>query len=88
MNICLVSREYPLEIGWGGIGTYTYNLAHALTELEHEVHVIAQAVGAASDYMDERVHAHGIKPMSTPVPFIGGALHLTFRRSLSIFHNF
>ena len=74
MNICLVSREYPPETGWGGIGTYTYNLAHALTELGHEVHVIAQAAGATRDYADGIVHVHRIKPMKISVPFIGGAL--------------
>jgi glycosyltransferase involved in cell wall biosynthesis len=75
MNICLVSREYPPETGWGGIGTYTYNLAHALSDLGHEVHVIAQAVGTARNYMDKEVHVHRIKPIRIPVPFIGGALH-------------
>ena len=57
MNICVVSREYLPETGWGGIGTYTYNLAHALTELGNGVHVIAQVVVTARDYLDEGVQA-------------------------------
>jgi glycogen(starch) synthase len=41
MRICLISREYPPETGWGGIGAYTYQLSHALAALGHEVHVVA-----------------------------------------------
>lgn len=61
MNICLVSREYPPETGWGGIGTYTYNLAHALTDLNHVVHVIAFAPEIEKDYLDNKVFVHRIK---------------------------
>lgn len=63
MNICLISSEYPPETGWGGIGTYTHNLARALTELGHEVHVITKAVRLPRDYDDEEVHVHRIKAM-------------------------
>jgi glycosyltransferase involved in cell wall biosynthesis len=75
MNICFVSMEYPPETGWGGIGTYTYNTAHAIANLGHEVHVVAQAIGTPSDYMDGKVHVHRIKPKSVPSPFLGGAVH-------------
>lgn len=61
MKICLVSREYPPETGFGGIGTYTYELAQGLAELGHEVHVIAKAVKEESDYKDQMVHVHRIK---------------------------
>ena len=40
MNICFLSREYPPETNIGGIATYTYNIASALTRLGHTVHVI------------------------------------------------
>lgn len=42
MNICLLSTGYPPENG-GGIGTYTYNLANALVNLGHNVHVITKS---------------------------------------------
>ncbi len=41
MRICLLSREYPPETGWGGIGTFTHHLAHGLRELGQEVHVVS-----------------------------------------------
>lgn len=74
MNICLISSEYPPETGWGGIGTYTYNMAHAFSDSGHEVHVIAQAVGDTSGYMDKDVYVHRIKPRSIFSPFLRGAL--------------
>lgn len=41
MRICLISREYPPDTGWGGVGAYTYQMAHALAERGHDVEVIA-----------------------------------------------
>jgi glycosyltransferase involved in cell wall biosynthesis len=43
MKIALMSFEYPLETGYGGIGTYTWYQARALVKLGHEVHVLAGA---------------------------------------------
>lgn len=43
MRIALISREYPPETGWGGIGTYVHRLAHAMAALGHDVHVIARS---------------------------------------------
>jgi hypothetical protein len=61
LNICLVSREYPVETGWGGIGTYTYNLAHGLAERGHNIHVISQSMsGKDVDYMDGIVNVHRV----------------------------
>jgi glycogen synthase len=42
LTICLVSEEFPPETGWGGIGTYTYNLAEGLVQQGHRVHVITR----------------------------------------------
>ncbi len=39
MRICLIAREYPPDTGWGGIGTYTYQIAHGLKEIGHDVEV-------------------------------------------------
>ena len=43
MKIALLSFEYPPETGFGGIGSYTWHHARALTALGHEVHVLAGA---------------------------------------------
>jgi len=40
----MISEEFPPETGWGGIGTHTYNLSLALTELGHKVHVVSKSV--------------------------------------------
>ena len=61
MKICLVSMEYPPETGWGGIGTYTYNQAHALANYGNEVHVIALGIDSGRDYLDGSVNVHRIK---------------------------
>lgn len=41
MRICLISREYPPDTGWGGIGAYTFQHARALTNAGHDVEVIS-----------------------------------------------
>lgn len=41
MRICLISREYPPDTGWGGIGTVMYHLGNALARLGHDVHVVS-----------------------------------------------
>jgi len=61
MNICFISKEYPPETGWGGIGTYTYNLAQALTKRGHQVYVISQAIQSEKDYKDADVNVCRIK---------------------------
>lgn len=43
MRICLISREYPPDTGWGGIGAYTFQHASALKKLGHDVEVVALA---------------------------------------------
>ena len=41
MNICLISTEFPPETGWGGIGSYCWELAWGLRDLGHDVDVIS-----------------------------------------------
>ncbi len=62
LNVCLVSREYPSETGWGGIGRYTYLTACGLAKEGHNVHVIAQTFKDDEyDYIQDGVHVHRIK---------------------------
>lgn len=55
MNVCLIAREYPPETGWGGIGTYTYHLAHGLQGRGHRVTVLSHADGAQKQSWDQGV---------------------------------
>jgi glycosyltransferase involved in cell wall biosynthesis len=41
MRICVISREYPPDTGWGGIGAYSYLHANTLAKLGHDVEVIS-----------------------------------------------
>src|SRR5262245_59266292 len=63
MRICLLSREFPPDTGWGGIGTYTYQIARALAQLKHEVHVISLAAESQPDsvkHVDEGYTVHRV----------------------------
>jgi len=41
LRICLISREFPPDTGWGGIGAYTFQHAKALIDAGHNVEVIS-----------------------------------------------
>ncbi|KXK14860.1 MAG: glycosyl transferase group 1 protein [Chloroflexi bacterium OLB14] len=40
LHIALITKTYPGQVGFGGIGRYTYDLARGLHELGHQVHLI------------------------------------------------
>lgn len=67
LNICIVAREYPPETLWGGIGTFTYNLAQGLRSIGHNVDVLAFTFGEESSTEDTGVIIHRIT--SPRVPF-------------------
>lgn len=50
LSICYVSQEYPEETGWGGIGAYTYEMAHGLARAGHQVTVLARALSREQCY--------------------------------------
>jgi glycosyltransferase involved in cell wall biosynthesis len=60
LRICLCSREYPPETAWGGIGTYTHELAHGLARVGQEVHVICQGLENEWEYTEDGVRVHRI----------------------------
>jgi glycosyltransferase involved in cell wall biosynthesis len=66
-RICLVSREYPPETHWGGIGTFTYHLARGLYNIGCQVDVICFTFGPESCVDDNGVTLHRIQ--SPKVPF-------------------
>jgi glycosyltransferase involved in cell wall biosynthesis len=66
MRICLISREYPPDTGYGGIATFTRHLAHGLHELGNEVVVISLAEGPAKTVDDGGVTVHRVVPYVIP----------------------
>ena len=64
MRICIVSREYPPESGWGGIGLSYQDVALGLASKGHEVHVICQAVRCAGTSFDRGVWVHRVGHLS------------------------
>ena len=68
LKICIVSREYPPETLWGGIGTFTYHLAHGLKNIGHEVDVVAFSPYRNSLSEDNGIRIHRIA--SPEMPFI------------------
>ena len=67
MKICIVSREYPPETLWGGIGTFTYNLAHGLKAIGHDVDVVCFTLGNDSIQEDKGITLYRIS--SPKIPF-------------------
>ena len=52
LSICFVSQEYPEETGWGGIGTYTFEIAHGLARAGHRVTVLSRALKTPQHYFE------------------------------------
>jgi len=62
MKICLISREYPPDTGWGGIGTFTQHLAKGLVDIGHEVDVVSLAKNKAGHSVDGKIRIHRVEP--------------------------
>jgi glycogen(starch) synthase len=62
LNICLVSQEYPPETGWGGIGSYIYEMAKAFNERGNCVVVLSRAVEKESYKFTDGIHVYRILP--------------------------
>jgi len=59
LKILFVSREYPPETGYGGIGTYVSIIASALAARGHEVHVLSCDPSQRNkDLIIQNVHLH------------------------------
>src|SRR4028119_755959 len=65
LQIALLSHEYPPETGWGGIGTYTYNLATGLSKMGHSIHVVA----ASHDGRSHRYESEGVSVYRLPLSY-------------------
>jgi len=63
LSICFVSQEYPEETGWGGIGTYTYEMAHGLARAGHKAVVVSRALTRPSHKIEtDNVEVYRILP--------------------------
>lgn len=63
MRICLISREFPPETGWGGIATFVHDLALGLREVGQEVEVIALSADGKDSVVDyEGIKLHRVAP--------------------------
>jgi glycosyltransferase involved in cell wall biosynthesis len=62
LHVCYISQEYPPETGWGGIGSYTFEMAHALASAGHRVTVISRAVETESITNGDGVEVHRVWP--------------------------
>jgi len=62
MKIAFISYEYPPDTGFGGIGTYTYQVAHMMLARGHEVEVFAGAGKVAGTASEEGIMVHRLKP--------------------------
>jgi glycogen(starch) synthase len=59
LKILFLSREYPPETGWGGIGSYVASIASTLAGRGHEVHVLSCVRGQKSrDLVEKGVWIH------------------------------
>jgi len=95
LHICLVSDEYPPDTGWGGIGTYAYNLARGLVRSGHRVTVVAGCADVPGTTDEDGITVHRIV-FAPPSSFLKGLVYrffqawtsnmLYFRRKLEFAH--
>lgn len=58
LRIALVTREYPPETDWGGIGSFYSSFARALAGAGHEVEVFCQSLTATASARENDVLVH------------------------------
>ncbi|MBA3857049.1 MAG: hypothetical protein C0507_09100 [Cyanobacteria bacterium PR.3.49] len=65
MRVCLISREYPPDTGFGGIATFTRHLAQGLKGIGHDVEVVALAKegNPPSEQDDCGIPVHRVTPL-------------------------
>ncbi len=61
MRVCLLSREYPPDTGFGGIATFAKHLSLGLKDLGHDVEVVSLATGEPKSIMQDGILVHRVK---------------------------
>jgi glycosyltransferase involved in cell wall biosynthesis len=77
MRICIISREYPPETGWGGIATFARHLSQGLKELGHEVVVVSLSTGAAKTEVTDGITVHRVSTETNSTRYTDSAFHLS-----------
>ncbi len=69
LKICFLSQEFSKNCN-GGVCKYTYEIAHALADLDNEVYVITHSKkDYEHEYRDKNVSVHAVVPQS--IDFLG-----------------
>ncbi len=93
MRVCLISREYPPETGWGGIATFTRHLAQGLKEIGHDVVVVSLSKDVDKTIDDDGVTIHRVSlgwierdysSMNSCIPYS----HYVMSASISMWRKF
>jgi glycosyltransferase involved in cell wall biosynthesis len=69
MRLLYISNEYPPDTGFGGIATYTKNMAEGMSSFGHDVHVICRSVTGTERFgIENGVSVHRIGPGRYTLP--------------------
>ena len=75
MRIALVTREYPPETAWGGIGKFYGTFAQALRLDGHDVEVFTQGISSEGVFLIDGITVHRVMPRKWVIgPKPGGDL--------------
>lgn len=66
LNVCIISREFPPDTAFGGIGTFSVDTALMLKDRGHRVTVLSQSLGATHTFDHHGIAVHKLK---VPPPF-------------------
>jgi glycogen(starch) synthase len=61
LNVCIVSREFPPDTAFGGIGTFSVDTALMLKERGHRVTVLSQSLSRTHTFDYQGVTVHKLK---------------------------
>jgi len=79
-RIALVTREFPPETSWGGIGPFYGEFARALSDAGHEVEVFCQSLSTTRSDLEGVILVHRVVVRSdltgSEVPDLNGAMQI------------
>lgn len=84
MRIALITREYPPETSWGGIGTFYFSFANSLKKAGCDVEVFTQGLSNPSSEKQNGILVHRLLPRKRLIGKRSGG-DLAGNRSLGIF---
>jgi glycogen(starch) synthase len=61
LNVCIVSREFPPDTAFGGIGTFSVDTALMLRERGHRVTVLSQSLSTTRTFDYQGITVHKLK---------------------------